>query len=291
MMLRSLLFVPGNSPAMLLNADIHRADGIILDLEDAVAVDQKDAARILVRSAVRALGYRSATLVIRVNPLDTPYCREDLEAVAPLQPDFIMPTKVGSAQDVEAISDMLDAIEQKNKLPAGSVALLPLIETARGIENAYAIARAPRVKALLLGAEDYTSDLRAARTKESGEIAYARGRIVNAARAAEVEAIDTPFTDVNDAEGLLHDAQAARALGFTGKAAISPRHVEGINKAFSPSQKEIAYAREVLLALEQGRKLGKGAVSLRGKMLDKPIENRARQVLEAARALGLESEA
>ena len=289
-MLRSLLFVPGNSPAMLLNADVHGADGIILDLEDAVATDQKDAARILVRNAVRAMDYSVRSLVIRVNPLDTPYCREDLAAAVPLRPAYIMPTKVGGAEELEALSALIAPLEAENGIPEGSTALMPLIETARGIENAYAIACAPRVRALLLGAEDYTADLRAERSKESQEIAYARGRILNAARAAGAEVIDTPFTDVNDREGLLADARHARALGFTGKASISPRHVADINSAFSPSPAEVQYARQVLLAIEEGKRLGKGAVSLRGKMIDKPIVDRARQTLETARALGMEVE-
>lgn len=289
-MLRSLLFIPGNNPAMLLNADIHGADGIILDLEDAVAIDQKDAARLLVRNAVRTMAYATPNLVIRVNPLDTDFCRADLETAVPLRPAFIMPTKVGSAEEVERLGAMIAQIEEAHGIPVGSTNLMPLLETARGIENAYSIACAPRVRALLLGAEDYTADLHAIRSKESGEIAYARGRVLNAARAAGIEAIDTPFTDVNDPEGLRADAAHARALGFTGKASISPRHIDDINRAFSPSESEVRYAQEVLLTIEEGRRLGKGAVSLRGKMIDKPIVDRARQTLETARALGMEVE-
>lgn len=287
-MLRSLLFIPGNSPAMLINADIHGADGIILDLEDAVAIDQKDAARLLVRSAVNTMAYAVPNLVIRVNPLDTAFCRDDLAATVPLRPAFIMPTKVGSAREIEVLGGMIAEIEAAHGIEQGTTALMPLLETARGIENAYAIACAPRVKALLLGAEDYTADLHAIRSKESGEIAYARGRILNAARAAGIESIDTPFTDVNDQEGLRADAAHARALGFTGKASISPRHIDDINRAFSPSEAEVRYAQEVLLTIEEGRRLGLGAVSLRGKMIDKPVVDRARQTIETARALGME---
>lgn len=287
-MLRSLLFIPGNSPAMLINADIHGADGIILDLEDAVAIDQKDAARLLVRSAVNTMAYAVPNLVIRVNPLETAFCRDDLAAAVPLRPAFIMPTKVGSAREIEVLGGMIAEIEAAHGIEQGTTALMPLLETARGIENAYAIACAPRVKALLLGAEDYTADLHAIRSKESGEIAYARGRILNAARAAGIEVIDTPFTDVNDQEGLRADAAHARALGFTGKASISPRHIDDINRAFSPSEAEVRYAQEVLLTIEEGRRLGLGAVSLRGKMIDKPVVDRARQTIETARALGME---
>lgn len=287
-MRRSMLFIPGNSPAMLLNADVHGADAVILDLEDAVAPSEKDAARVLVRNAVRALQYKNAEIIIRVNPLETAFCREDMEAVTPLRPSLIMPTKVADADTIAAFAAMLDEMEPKHGVPAGSIGLIPLLETAEGIENAYRIAKAsPRVKALFLGAEDLSSDLRAKRTKEGKEIVYSRGRILTAARAAGVDAYDTPFTDVNDDEGLIADATLARELGFTGKAAISPRHVEGINRVFSPSEKEIDYAREVLEAIEEGARQGKGAVSLHGKMIDKPIVDRAKYVLEVAKALGV----
>ena len=289
-MLRSLLFIPGNSPAMLQNADIHGADGIILDLEDAVSPDRKDAARLLVRHAVSALGYGNSVLIIRINPLNTPYCPEDLQAVVPLKPDYIMPTKTGDAEEMVLLGSRIGELERENGLEEGTIGLMPLIETARGLENAYAVACVPRVKALMLGAEDYTADLQALRSRESGEIAYARGRLLNACRAAGIEAIDTPFTDVNDMEGLCADARHARDLGFTGKACISPRHIDAVNEAFSPTPQEVRYARDVLWAIEEGRRMGKGAVSLRGKMIDKPIVDRAQRTLAAARALGMEAD-
>ena len=280
-MVRSLLFIPGNNPGMLLNADVHGADAIILDLEDAVSPDQKDAARILVRNAVKSLDYKTQ-LVIRVNPLGTDYYEDDLRAVVPLKPDFVMPTKVDGEEYIKDLDERLTLLEKEYSLEEGKIKIIPLIETAEGIENAFRIAKASkRVFGLFLGAEDYSADLRAHRTKEGDEILYARGRILNAARAAQIEAFDTPFTDVNDEEGLEKDAFLAREMGFTGKAAISPRHVSGINKAFSPTKAEIDYAHEVLMAIEEGIRLGKGAVSLRGKMIDKPI------VVETAKILGL----
>ncbi len=289
-MRRSMLFIPGNSPAMLLNADVHGADAIILDLEDAVAPSEKDAARILVRNAVCALGYQGVEIIVRVNPLETSFCREDLETIIPLRPALVMPTKVAGAQTIHAFDQMIKELEEKNGIPVGTVGLIPLLETAEGIENAYQIAKAsPRVRALFLGAEDLSSDLRAKRTKQGNEIAYSRGRIVTAARAAGVDVYDTPFTDVNDDEGLLADAALARELGFSGKAAISPRHVEGINRVFSPTAAEIEYAREVVEAIEEGKRQGKGAVSLHGKMIDKPIVDRAMHVLETAKALGVQA--
>ncbi|MGI6074832.1 MAG: HpcH/HpaI aldolase/citrate lyase family protein [Pyramidobacter sp.] len=285
-MRRSMLFLPGNTPNIIVNGDALGADNVILDLEDAVAPDQKDAARILVRNAIKSLGFENVELTVRINSLDTPYWQADLEEIVPLRPDLIMPTKVGSADDVKTLDAFMAQVERRCGLPAGTVKLIPLIETARGLENAYAVASAsPRVAALFLGAEDLTADLRAPRSKEGTEILYARCRMVSAARAAGVDVYDTPFTDVNDDEGAAKDAQFARSLGFSGKAAISPRHVRAINEAFSPTKKEIDYAREVLAAIRQAKEQGRGAISLYGKMIDKPIVTRAQQTLAMAEAL------
>lgn len=287
-MIRSLLFIPGNNPAMLQNADIHGADALILDLEDAVAIKEKDSARRLVRRAIRELGFGGAPLIIRVNPAGSPYLEDDLAAIVPLSPGYLMPTKVSGADDMRALSARMAAIEAESGLEAGSVGLIPLIETALGVENAFQIAGSdPRIKGLFLGAEDLTSDLGAARSKGGQEIFYARSRMVMAAKACGIPVYDTPFTDVNDDEGLEADAAFAKSLGFDGKAAISPRHVAAINQVFSPKLEEIAYAREVMAAIREGEAAGLGAVSLRSKMIDKPIVDRARRLLEAAEQLGL----
>ena len=169
--------------------------------------------------------------------------------------------------------------------------LLALIETALGVENAFQIASCcSRVVGLFLGAEDLTADLRCKRTKQGLEIQYARARLVMAARAAGVEVYDTPFTDVNDDQGILEDALTAKGFGFSGKASISPRHIVTINQVFSPSQEEIEYAYEVLDAIEEAQRQGKGAIALRGKMIDAPIVARAKRTIEMAEALGLERE-
>ena len=285
-MRRSMLFIPGNTPNLLMNADILGSDAIILDLEDAVSPTEKDAARILVRNALKTLGYRGVEVIIRINPTETEFWKRDLEAVLPLRPSMIMPTKVSGPEVVREVSDYMSTLEQREGIPVGTVKLIPLIETALGVENAYAIASAdPRVAAIFLGGEDLTADLQCKRTKEGREIFYARSRMVNAARAAGVEVYDTPFTDVNDPEGLRADAQLAKSLGFTGKASISPRHVDAINEVFTPTQAEIDYAHEVMDTIAEAKRQGKGVVSLRGKMIDAPIVARARQVLEIERAL------
>ena len=290
-MRRSMLFLPGNTPNMIINGDALGADCIILDLEDAVSPDEKDSARLLVRSAMKNMGFRGVEITVRINSIDTEYWRDDLEAIIPIKPDFIMPPKSGCAEDIKKIDAYITGIEEKCGMDKGGVKLIPLIETALGVENAFNIATASkRVAALFLGGEDLTADLRCKRTKSGNEINYARTRLVCAARAAGIDVYDTPFTDVNDDEGIIADAEYAKSLGFSGKAAIAPRHGRAINDVFSPSLKDIRYAQDVFEAIRLGKEQGKGAVSLRGKMIDKPIVERARQTLEAAKQLGLEVE-
>lgn len=288
-MRRSMLFLPGNAPNMLINAGCLGADAVIFDLEDAVAPAEKDAARILVRNTMRYMDLGGCEAIVRINSVDTPYWKSDLDLIVPCRPNVILLPKVSSPYDVKTVEEYITQLEAKLSLVPGSVLLMPLIETALGVENAYAIASSSRrVCALFLGAEDLTADLQCKRTKEGREIEYARTRLVVAARAAGVGVYDTPFTDVNDDEGILEDALLAKRLGFTGKASISPRHVEAINQVFSPTIDEIAYAYEVMDAIAQAEKEGKGAISLYGKMIDAPIVARAKQTIAAAEAMGLD---
>ena len=290
-MRRSMLFLPGNTPNMLINGNCLGADAIIFDLEDAVSPAEKDAARILVRNTLRYMNFRGCETIVRINSIDTPYWQKDLDTVLPQKPNLILLPKTNSPADIHAADAYMTALEEKLGWEANTVGLMPLIETAMGVENAFAIATASkRVKALFLGAEDLTADLQCKRTKESREIEYARTRLVVAARAAGVDVYDTPFTDVNDDEGIWVDARVAKALGFTGKASISPRHVEVINQVFSPTQKEIDYAYEVMDAITMAKEQGRGVIALHGKMIDAPIVARAQQTIAAAEALGLRRE-
>ena len=287
-MRRSMLFLPGNNPNMLINGNCLGSDAIIFDLEDAVSPAEKDAARILVRNTMRYMDFRGCEIIVRINSTDTPYWKQDLDAILPQQPGLILLPKTGSARDVQEVDAYMTLLEQQLGLAPNTVGLMPLIETALGVENAFAIATAAdRVQALFLGAEDLTADLRCKRTKEGREIEYARTRLVMAARAAGVEVYDTPFTDVNDDEGIRKDAAYAKALGFSGKASISPRHVGVINEVFSPTQADIDYAYEVMDAIAMAKAQGKGAIALRGKMIDAPIVTRAEQTIAMAEALGL----
>ena len=287
-MRRSMLFLPGNNPNMLINGSSLGADALIFDLEDAVSPAEKDAARILVRNTLRYMDLRGCERIVRINSIDTPYWQADIDAILPQKPDLILLPKTDCAAAVGEVDAYLTKKEQELGLEVNCVGLMPLIETALGVENAFSIAgAAKRVKALFLGAEDLTADLRCKRTKEGKEIFYARTRLVVAARAAGVDVYDTPFTDVNDDAGIWEDAAFAKSLGFTGKASISPRHVEVINQVFRPTQEEIAYAYEVMDAIALAKEQGKGAISLRGKMIDAPIVLRAEQTIAMAQALGL----
>ena len=287
-MRRSMLFLPGNNPNMLINGNCLGADAVIFDLEDAVSPAEKDAARILVRNTMRYMDFRGCEIIVRINSIDTPYWQADIDQILPCKPALILLPKTATAQDVLTADAYITQVEEKLGFVPNTVGLMPLIETALGVENAFAIASATkRVQALFLGAEDLTADLQCKRTKESREIEYARTRLVVAARAAGVQVYDTPFTDVNDDEGIVKDAAVAKALGFTGKASISPRHVEVINTTFSPTQKEIDYAYEVMDAIALAKQQGKGAIALHGKMIDAPIVARAQQTIAMAKQLGL----
>ena len=288
-MRRSMLFLPGNNPNMLINGNCLGSDAIIFDLEDAVSPAEKDAARILVRNTMRYMDFRGCEIIVRINSVDTDYWKADLDAVLPQKPDLILLPKTSSANDALVADEYMTELEKKLGFERNTIGLMPLIETALGVENSFAIASSTkRVKALFLGAEDLTADLQCKRTREGREIEYARTRLVVAARAAGVDVYDTPFTDVNDDEGIIIDARLAKDLGFTGKASISPRHVEVINSVFSPTEAEVYYAYEVMDAIALAKEQGKGAIALHGKMIDAPIVARAERTIAMAKALGLD---
>lgn len=281
---RSMLFIPGNNPAMLQNGGVFGADAVILDLEDAVAPTEKDAARFLVAHALRTVDYGVSEKVIRINTLDT-FASEDIKMVVPCRPDAILVPKVESVADIHMVVAMIAAAELPNQRP---VKIIALLETPRGIIEAYNIGMAdPRVVALALGAEDYTAGLGAIRTKEGTEIFTARTMVINAAAAADVQSIDTPYTDANDEEGLLADTQLAKQLGFKGKLSINPRQIEDIHQVFNPSSSEIDWAEQVIFAIGKAQAEGSGVASLNGKMVDLPVVNRAERILHLARLLGL----
>lgn len=284
---RSMLFMPGNNPGMLQDAAILGADAIILDLEDAVSLTEKDSARILVREAIKNLDYSQIEVVVRVNPLDTEFGPRDVDMIARVKPDTLLIPKANEEQ-IQLVAKMLDQIEREEGYPAGSIKLMAIIETAVGLETVYNVIEASqRVVGVLLGGEDLTADLGIARTKEGEEIFYARNKVATACRALKVDSIDTPFTDTEDYEGLAKDTAKAKSLGLTGKSAINPRQIEIIHSVFAPTEAELNHALRVLGAMEDAEKEVKGVFSLDGKMIDAPVISRAKTTVELGRRLGL----
>lgn len=284
---RTMLFMPGNNPAMVQDAAILGADSIILDLEDAVSLTEKDSARILVREAIKTVDYSEVEVVVRINPLTTEFAAEDIDVIARVKPDALMIPKA-TEEELEEVSRKLDTIEAEEGFENKSIKLMPIVETAYGVENVYNIIKASdRVVAVLLGAEDLTSDLGIKRTKEGNEILFARNRVAVACRAMKVDSIDTPFTDTNDFEGLKKDIILAKSLGMTGKASINPRQIDTIHSIYAPTEAELIHAQRVLDAMEQAESEGKGVFSLDGKMVDAPIINRAKTTVALGKQLGL----
>lgn len=285
---RTMLFIPGNNPGMLQNGGVFGADSVILDVEDAVAPGEKDAARLLVSYALRNVDYGCSETVVRINTLDT-FGKEDIRAIVPCQPDLLLVPKVETAADIKEVVSLVATAEKPGQK---KVNLIALLETPRGIAEAFSIAQADeRVVALALGAEDYTAALGANRTKQGTEIFTARTMIINAAAAAGVQSIDTPYTDANDEQGLLEDSQTAKHLGFKGKLAINPRQINVIHEVFNPTMHEIEWAERVIEAIRIAESEGAGVASLNGKMVDAPVVNRAERILYLAKLLGLVKEA
>lgn len=279
---RTFLFMPGNNPGMLANAGTLGADAVIFDLEDAVARVEKDAARILVRHALASVK-PAVPVAVRINALDTPFWREDIAAAVRGGADMILLPKTDCPEAVqEAASVMIAEEKRAEEENAGQkpLALMALIESSLGVENAFAVARAhERLAGVLLGAEDLTAELGARRSPGGDEIFYARSRILMACKAAGVLALDTPYPFVTDMEGLAADAALAAAMGFDGKAVISPHHVHAVNSAFSPGEEQLRWAERVLAAARRAVAEGKGAVSLDGMMIDAPVIKRAERFL------------
>ncbi len=279
------LYLPGNTPGLMINAGLHSADGIILDLEDSVAPGRKDEARILVRNALRQLDFNGAERMVRINQGDRGV--KDLEAVIPQNVNLVLIPKCEDAGTVRNIEEKISGIRAGAGLE-NPVYLMPIIETALGVEMAFEIARsASSVVAMAVGLEDLTADMGVARTREGGETLYARTRIVNAAKAAGIQPIDSVFSDVGDMEGLLQNVLSSRALGFEGMGCIHPRQIPVIRKGFLPGAEEIEKAGKIVMASDDALSRGLGVVSLGSKMIDPPVVARARKIISLAVKLGL----
>jgi len=282
---RSRLYLPGNEPKFMVNAGLHGPDGVILDLEDSVHSDEKDAARLVVRNALRCVDFGAAGRMVRINQL--PLGLEDLDVVVPEGPEMILIPKVETPEQVVAVAERIQALRTQHAV-ASPVWLMPILESGLGVENAFAIASASdTVVALTIGLEDYTADLGVVKTPEGAETLWARSRLVNAARAAGVQAIDSVYGDVADEEGLLAWGRRARGMGFVGMGCIHPRQIRVIHEAFAPTELELEKALKIVAAFEEAQAKGLGVVSLGTKMIDRPVVLRARKLVEQARESGL----
>ncbi|MFZ5942091.1 MAG: aldolase/citrate lyase family protein [Bacteroidota bacterium] len=281
----SRLYLPGNTPSMMLNAGIHQPDGIILDLEDSVAPDRKDEARILVRNALSQISFFGAERMIRINQL--PAGLKDLEMLIPFHVNLVLLPKCEDASQIRQVDEKIKAIQAGCGM-TGSVWIMPIIESALGIENAFDIARASEnIVAMAIGLEDYTADIGVLRTPGGEESLYARMRLVTACKAAGIQPIDSVFSDVADMEGLLENVKRSRSLGFEGMGCIHPRQVGVIREGFSPTQEEIDKALEILKAYNTASEKGQGVIALGTKMIDAPVVKRAQRTVQLAESLGL----
>lgn len=271
---------------MLTSADCLEADSIIFDLEDAVSLKEKDAARILVREAMAFLPLEGVEVTVRVNPLDSPYWKEDLMSIIPAKPDGIVIPKAS----VESVKTMVREIERLEVIHGieKKVRLLLIIESAMGLMDLRNIIESSdRIDAILLGAEDLSSDMGIKRTKASKEIEYARYLVATAARAYGIDALDTPYTDIDDLEGLEEDTLFAKSIGFGGRLAINPRQIVTIHQVFSPTADEIEEAQIILMEAQEAEEKGLGVFSYKGKMVDLPVIKRAEQIVRSAEKWGL----
>jgi len=278
-----MLYIPGNNPAMIQHGGVYGADSLLLDLEDAVAINQKDAARILVRNMLRFVDYGKTEICVRINHLDTGFGQADLEAIVPLQPDAIRYPKTESVEDLKKLIEIIERIEDEHNLPHNKMTIHAMIETAKGVQNVFEIASySKRVDALTIGGQDLMADMNIKSTRDGSGIDLARKMIVMAAKANEIDAIDTVFVDVNDEEGLKDETEYAKNIGFSGKAVINPRQIDIIHEVYTPTEDEVRKAYRIIKAFKENKKAGIGVFAVDGKMVDAPVVRRAEYVLELA---------
>jgi citrate lyase subunit beta/citryl-CoA lyase len=284
-MRRSRLYLPGSEPKYFVNAALHGPDAIILDLEDSVHPAEKDSARLLVRNALRAVDFGACERMVRINQL--PLGLEDLDEIVPELPDLVLIPKVEDASQVQQVDARIAEIQSRHDIDR-PLWLMPILESALGIENAFAIGVAsPRNVALTIGLEDYTADLGVSKTATGEESLYARLRLVNAARAASLQAIDSVYGDIGDMDGLLAWGRRARAMGFEGMGSVHPLQIAVVHQAFAPAPQEIERALKIVAAYDDAQRRGLGVVSLGSKMIDPPVVNRALKLVERAEHMGL----
>ena len=281
------MFVPGNNPGMMADAHIYHPDSIMLDLEDSVSMAEKDTARLLVYNALRSVDYGDIEMVVRINPLNTPYGKKDVEAMVKAGVHVIRMPKTETAEEVREVEREIEKVE-KEIGAEGRTKIMAAIESALGVVNAYAIATAsPRMMGIALGAEDYCANLKTQRTPDGDELRLARETIVVAARAAGIDALDTVYSNLNDMDTFRKEVEFIKTLGFDGKSIINPRQIEIVNDVFAPKPKDIEKARAIVAAIKEAEAKGSGVISLNGKMIDRPVVIRAERTINLARASGI----
>ncbi|EMW5863284.1 citrate (pro-3S)-lyase subunit beta [Enterococcus faecalis] len=289
---RTMMFVPGANAAMLRDAPLYGADSIMFDLEDAVSLKEKDSARVLVHSALKTFDYGNIEIVVRINALDAGGAEdEDIEAMVLAGVDVIRLPKTETAQDIIDVEAVITEVEQQNDIPVGTTKMMAAIESAEGVLNAPAIAKSStRLIGIALGAEDYVTNMKTRRHPDGQELFFARSMILHAARAAGIAAIDTVYSDVDNTEGFEAEVRLIKQLGFDGKSVINPRQIPLVNTIYAPTEKEIQNAKEVIWGIREAEAKGSGVISVNGKMVDKPIVERAERVIALALAAKLITE-
>ncbi|HEP1435092.1 citrate lyase beta chain / citryl-CoA lyase subunit [Streptococcus pyogenes] len=287
---RTMMFVPGANAAMLRDAPLFGADSIMFDLEDSVSLKEKDSSRALVHFALKTFDYSSVETVVRVNGLDS--CGAlDIAAVVLAGVNVIRLPKTETAQDIIDVEAVIERVERENSIEVGRTRMMAAIESAEGVLNAREIAKASkRLIGIALGAEDYVTNMKTRRYPDGQELFFARSMILHAARAAGIAAIDTVYSDVNNTEGFQNEVRMIKQLGFDGKSVINPRQIPLVNEIYTPTKKEIDHAKQVIWAIREAESKGSGVISLNGKMVDKPIVERAERVIALATAAGVLSE-
>ena len=281
------MFVPGNNPAMMADAFIYGPDSIMLDLEDSVTMAEKDAARLLVHNALKTIDYGNTEMVVRVNPLNTPYGKKDVEAVVKAGVHVIRMPKTETADEIRELEAEIVKVETELGC-VGRPQIMAAIESTLGVINAYDIATASkRMMGIALGAEDYSANLKTQRTPEGMELLLARQTIVVAARAAGIDALDTVYSNLNDMETFRKEVELIKSLGFDGKSIINPRQIEVVNEVFAPKEKEIQKSLTILAAIKEAEKRGSGVIAVNGKMVDRPVVIRAQRTIDLAIASGI----
>lgn len=285
---RTMMFLNAQKPALIKDPYIYKPDSIMLDLEDAVAENQKDAARFSLYHALRDIDYRGIERIVRINALDTPYWKEDIRCAVAGGCDAIRIPKTESANDVKQVEEMVSLSEKEFARPAGSVLIMAAIESARGVMKALEICEASeRLFGIALSGGDYTKDLQTHITGTGIELMGARQNLVIAARAAKVQCFDTVYTDLDNMEGLRQDVETIYLMGFDGKSVINPRQISVVHEVYTPSMKEVIFAQKVVREIDQKRKEGIGVFTVDGKMIDIAFYDGAKRTIELAKASGI----